>query len=185
MYSKEILTLNPEDQFLSQHLWHCKRSRTPLPHNLSLIQIIINLWCSSHLTPPWHQPAFFGRVTLWCGFITFFPEGGFFLPYCDAVSEFVILGRENGRKHFGIEPAELFSLTPDLRSTGFHRTQTQGLLPGPQAGALDNHRPPDRRIQFRKSHALISPWIISKDPLDEAWLVCLLMDPLTALQPVL
>lgn len=29
------------------------------------------------------------------------------LPYCDAVSEFVILGRENGRKHFGIEPAEV------------------------------------------------------------------------------
>lgn len=79
------------------------------------------------------------------------------LPYCDAVSEFVILGRENGRKHFGIEPAELFSLTPDLRSTGFHRTQTQGLLPGPQAGGLDDHRLPDRRIQFRKSHALISP----------------------------
>lgn len=29
------------------------------------------------------------------------------LPYCDAVSEFVILGRENVRKHFGIEPAEV------------------------------------------------------------------------------
>lgn len=106
MYSKEILTLNPQEQFLSQYLWRCKRSRTPSPNNLSLIQIIINLWCSSHLSWPWHQPAFFWQSNpmVW---IHLPSSPKVLLPYCDAVSEFVILGRENARKHFRIEPAEV------------------------------------------------------------------------------
>lgn len=53
-----------------------------------------------------------------------------------------------GENTLELSQQKLFSLTPDLRWTGFHRTQTQGLLPGPQAGGLDDHRPPDRRIQF-------------------------------------
>ncbi|QTI96652.1 pol [Prosimian retrovirus 1] len=94
------------------------------------------------------------------------------LPYYDAVADLIMLGREDSRKYFGIEPSKIIQ--------PYSKSQIQWLLQNTEAwpiacasylGELDNHYPADRLIQFCKLHAFVFPRIVRREPLQDAMLV--------------
>ncbi|BBG56792.1 pol protein [Simian retrovirus 5] len=94
------------------------------------------------------------------------------VPYYDAIADLIILGRNNSKKYFGIEPSTI--IQPYSKSQVdwlLQNTETWPVTLASFTGSLDNHYPPNKLIQFCKLHSFIFPQIISNKPLDDALLV--------------
>ena len=94
------------------------------------------------------------------------------LPYYDAIADLIILGRDNSKKYFGIEPSMIIQpySKPQIHWL-MQNTETWPIACASYAGNLDNHYPPNKLIQFCKLHAFVFPHVTSKTPLDNALLV--------------
>lgn len=94
------------------------------------------------------------------------------LPYYEAVADLILLGRDNSKKYFGIEP---FTIIQPYSASQINwlmqNTETWPIACASYAGNLDNHYPPNKLIQFCKLHTFIFPQIVSQSPLNDALLI--------------
>uniref|UniRef100_A0A8I5N501 Uncharacterized protein n=1 Tax=Papio anubis TaxID=9555 RepID=A0A8I5N501_PAPAN len=94
------------------------------------------------------------------------------LPYYDAIADLIILGRENSRKYFGIEPSTIIQpYTQSHIHWLLQNTEAWPIACASYTGTIDNHYPPNKLIQFCKLHAFVFPHITSKEPLNDALLI--------------
>uniref|UniRef100_A0A5F8A7E5 Reverse transcriptase domain-containing protein n=1 Tax=Macaca mulatta TaxID=9544 RepID=A0A5F8A7E5_MACMU len=94
------------------------------------------------------------------------------LPYYNAIANLIILRRENNRKYFRIKPSTIVQpYTQSHIHWLLQNTKAWPIAYASYTGAIDNHYPPNKLIQFCKLHAFVFPHITSKKPLNDALLI--------------
>ena len=93
-------------------------------------------------------------------------------PYYQAVSDLIILGREQGRCYFGKEPDIIIQpYTKEQVNWLLQTTEFWPIALASYTGLIDNHYPPDKLIDFANQHEFVFPKVTAFEPLANALLV--------------